>query len=125
MTWYFACISFANFKACSTCVAVSLPATTVCASALMSERAVTDPAAEHWAVTDPSFRRSEVSAVIGHGDEAWTRASREVLRWGVKTASGFVRSLTRAAPQQPWRALYPVPMLMQRVAKRRYLRALR
>lgn len=157
---------------------------------------MTDPAAEHWPGTDPAYRRSEVSAVIGRGEEVWARASREVLRWGVKTASGFsvesaepvaagdrvtvtahllglrvvepvevvtvvatddrvgfsyrtlpghpvsgeeafivsrardevrltVRSLTRAAPQQPWRGLYPLLLVMQRVAKRRYLRALR
>lgn len=157
---------------------------------------MTDPAAEHWAGTDPAYRRSEVSAVIGRGDEAWARTSREVLRWGVKTASGFsvesaepvtagdrvtvtahvlglrvaepvevvtvvtmddrvgfsyrtlpghpvsgeeafivsrshdevrltLRSLTRAALQQPWRALYPLLLVAQRVAKRRYLRALR
>ena len=157
---------------------------------------MTDPAAEQWPGTDPAFRRSEVSAAIGRGDEAWARATREVLRWGVKTASGFsvestgpvsagdrvtvtarvlglrvvepvevvtvvetedrvgfsyrtlpghpvdgeeafivsrvddelrltVRSLTRAAPQQPWRVLYPLLLVMQRVAKRRYLRALR
>ena len=157
---------------------------------------MTDPAAEHWPGTDPVYRRSEVSAVIGRGDAVWVRARREVLRWGAKTASGFsvesaepvaagdrvtvtarvlglrvvepvevvtvvatddrvgfsyrtlpghpvsgeeafivsriqdevrltVRSLTRAAPQQPWRALYPLLLVMQRVAKRRYLRALR
>lgn len=33
--------------------------------------------------------RSEVSAVIGHGDAAWRRASDDVLRWRVKTRSGF------------------------------------
>ncbi len=36
-----------------------------------------------------------------------------------------VRSLTRAAPQQPWRALFPVLLVAQRVVRRRYLRALR
>lgn len=157
---------------------------------------MTDPAAVRWPGTDPAYRRSEVSAAIGRGDEVWARATRDVLRWGVKTASGFsvestepvaagdrvavtarvlglrvvepvevvdvlstddrvgfsyrtlpghpvsgeeafivsrvndevhltVRSLTRAAPQQPWRALYPLLLVMQRVAKRRYLRALR
>jgi uncharacterized protein (UPF0548 family) len=29
-----------------------------------------------------------------------------------------VRSLTRAAPQQPWRALYPLLRIAQRVARR-------
>lgn len=157
---------------------------------------MTDPAAATWGPTDPAYRRSEVSAVIGHGTQVWERATRQVLRWGVKMASGFsvntegavtpgeqvtvtarvlgirviepvevvaivdtddrvgfsyrtlpghpvrgeeafvvhrrndevrltVRSLTRAAPQQPWRSLYPVLLVMQRVAKRRYLRSLR
>lgn len=36
-----------------------------------------------------------------------------------------VRSLTRAAPQQPWRALYPLLRVAQLVARRRYLRSLR
>lgn len=36
-----------------------------------------------------------------------------------------VRSLTRRAPQQPWKALYPLLMIAQRIARRRYLRALR
>lgn len=36
-----------------------------------------------------------------------------------------VRSLTRAAPQQPWRALYPLLRVAQRVARQRYLRSLR
>ena len=126
----------------------------------------------------------------------WDRAARDVLRWRVKTASGFsvdrpgpvapgdhvlvtaqvfgltvvepvevvavieelgrvgfayrtrsghpvsgeeafivhragdevrltVRSLTRPAPQQPWRALYPLLRVAQRIARRRYLRSLR
>ena len=35
-----------------------------------------------------------------------------------------IRSLTRPAPQQPWRALHPLLRIAQRVARRRYLRAL-
>ncbi len=159
----------------------------------------TTPAFRHWAPSVPGYRRSEVSAPIGSGDEQWMRAAADILRWRVKTASGFlvggtadpprvipgqrqvitarvlgvtvtepvevvrvvddpdrvgfsyrtlpghpvageeafiverngdevrivVRSLTRAAPQQPWRALFPVLLVAQRVAKRRYLRALR
>lgn len=152
-----------------------------------------------WPPNRPGYRRSEVSALIGAGEDVWVRARADVLRWRVKTASGFrvgdggavapvtpgerlivtarvlgitvtepvevvevveeadrvgfayrtlpghpvsgeeafivvrdgdevrlvVRSLTRAARQQPWRALYPVLMVAQRVARRRYLRALR
>ncbi|WP_218871640.1 DUF1990 family protein [Microlunatus parietis] len=34
-------------------------------------------------------RRSEASAVIGTGAEIWDRAAADLLRWRVKTASGF------------------------------------
>ena len=142
------------------------------------------------------FRRAEVSAVIGSGDAVWRRATSDVLRWKVKTRSGFavddarpvasgsrpiitarvlwvtvrepvevvevvenatrvgfsyrtlpghpvsgeeafivhrngddvvltIRSLTRPAPEQPWRALFPLLRVAQLVARRRYLRALR
>lgn len=158
---------------------------------------MTMPEAGAWDPSDPAYRRAEVSAVVGHGDDDWTRASRDLLRWAVKTRSGFlvdtdapvqagrherirvrlpgmtvvepvevvsvveqpdrvgfayrtlpghpvdgeeafilsrgadgsvaltVRSLTRRAPQQPWRLLFPLLLVAQRVAKRRYLRALR
>jgi len=36
-----------------------------------------------------------------------------------------IRSLTRAAPQQPWRMLFPALLIAQRIVRRRYLRALR
>ncbi|WP_026555015.1 DUF1990 family protein [Arthrobacter sp. 35W] len=157
---------------------------------------MTSPDLQTWPASDGSHRRSEVSAVVGSGDADWDRAAREVLRWRVKTASGFavepagpvslgglatvtvrvfgvaivepvqvtaviekpdwvgfsyktlpghpvsgeeafivhrdgeevrltIRSLTRAAPQQPWRALYPVLLVAQLIVRRRYLRALR
>lgn len=157
---------------------------------------MTSPELCEWPPSDPGYRRSEVSAVVGSGDATWERAARDVLRWRVKTASGFavdstgpaspgdrvivtarlfgvtvvepvevvamveepdrvgfayrtlpghpvsgeeafivhrhgeevrltVRSLTRAAPQQPWRVLYPLLRIVQRIARRRYLRSLR
>ncbi|MGB9033350.1 MAG: DUF1990 domain-containing protein [Paeniglutamicibacter sp.] len=156
---------------------------------------MTNPDLDHWPPGDGKYRRSEARSVIGTGDAVWERASAEVLRWGVKTASGFavssdapvgpgdrvevtarlfgvriiepvevvavvdepdrvgfsyrtlpghpvsgeeafvlsrhgdevrltVRSLTRAAPQQPWRALFPLLLIVQRIVRRRYLRAL-
>lgn len=157
---------------------------------------MTDPEAPAWRVDESSpFRRSEVSTRIGGGDEVWERASHDLLRWKVKTRSGFnvpnaqpvapgtkltitaraigitvhepvevvsvvttaarvgfsyrtlpghpvtgeeafilhregedvlltIRSLTCPAPQQPWRALYPLLRIAQHVARRRYLRAL-
>lgn len=159
---------------------------------------MTMPEAPVWGASDPAYRRSEVSAVVGQGDADWTRIVPELLRWRVKTRSGFdvdapgavepgqrlriraralgvtvvepvevvsvvqgpdragfcyrtlpghpvdgeeafvvqrdpatgsivltVRSLTRPAPQQPWRALHPLLRIAQRIARRRYLRALR
>ena len=156
---------------------------------------MTNPDLGLWPPSDGKYRRSETSSVIGTGDLVWERATAEVLRWGVKTASGFavssnasvgpgdrvevrarlfgvgiiepvevvavvdepdrvgfsyrtlpghpvsgeeafmvsrhgdevrltVRSLTRAAPQQPWRALFPLLRVVQGVVRRRYLRAL-
>jgi uncharacterized protein (UPF0548 family) len=157
---------------------------------------MTNPELREWPPSHHSHRRSEVSAIVGSGDAVWERAARDVLRWRVKTASGFtvdstgpvspgervvvtarvsgvtivepvevvfvveepgwvgfayrtlpghpvsgeeafvvhrqgeevrltIRSLTRAAPQQPWRVLYPLLRIAQRIARRRYLRALR
>lgn len=157
---------------------------------------MTTPDLRHWPPSKPDYRRSEVSAVVGRGGVVWESAAREVLRWKVKTASGFavdtdgpvspgdrvavtarllgvtvvepvevvtvisgadrvgfayrtlpghpvsgeeafivhrdgddvrltIRSLTRAAPQQPWRTLYPLLLVAQRIVRRRYLRALR
>jgi len=157
---------------------------------------MTSPELQTWPPASGAYRRSEVSALVGTGDAVWERASRDVLRWRVKTASGFmvssedtvspgdrvtvtarvlgvtvvepvqvvsvvegpertgfayrtlpghpvsgeeafvvhrsgdevhltIRSLTRAAPQQPWRAVYPLLRIAQLIARRRYLRALR
>jgi len=157
---------------------------------------MTSPDLHEWPALDGGYRRSEVSALVGHGDALWEHATYEVLRWGVKTASGFsvdtpgavsagdrvvvtahflgarvlepievvavvqepdrvgfayrtlpghpvsgeeafivhrvgeevrltIRSLTGPASQQPWRVLYPFLLILQRVVRRRYLRALR
>lgn len=42
-----------------------------------------------WPATGAEFLRSEISAVIGSGDGAFEQAADEVLRWVVKTRSGF------------------------------------
>ena len=47
------------------------------------------PEAPRWASTDAAFRRSEISAAVGRGEDAWHRAADDVLRWRVKTRSGF------------------------------------
>lgn len=157
---------------------------------------MTTPSLFPWPASESGYRRSEQTAVIGYGDRVWERATNDVLRWRVKTASGFtvdspgpvavsdriivtarvagveikepvevvavvtepnrvgfayrtlpghpvngeeafivhrhgdvvlltVRSLTSAAPQQPWRALYPLLRIAQVIVRRRYLRALR
>lgn len=49
---------------------------------------LTAPAAIDW--TPPrGLRAHESTSVIGHGEEFWECASAEVLRWTVKTRSGF------------------------------------
>lgn len=156
---------------------------------------MTEPAGFSWTPPNGSRRPFEITAVVAYGDDAWTRASADVLRWKVKTRSGFrvdstgpvvsgervsvtvtalgvtvvepvevvsvvnepdrvgfayktlpghpvdgeeafivhrqgdevlltIRSLTRASPRQPWRALYPGLLLIQRIVRRRYLRSL-
>jgi uncharacterized protein (UPF0548 family) len=39
--------------------------------------------------TLPGFRLLERTAVVGHGDAHWAFATREIMRWGIKTRSGF------------------------------------
>ena len=51
--------------------------------------ALTRPAEPCWPGVVPGYRRAETSAVVGVGDEAWRRAAHGILRWGVKTESGF------------------------------------
>ncbi|WP_214467585.1 DUF1990 family protein [Microbacterium flavescens] len=57
---------------------------------------LTAPADETWGSTPASYRRWEKSAVLGHGDDVWRWVSAELLRWGVKTRSGFA-----VAPEGP------------------------
>ncbi len=45
------------------------------------------------------YRRSEVTALIGRGEQAWERAARDVLQWAVKTRSGF--TIDDASPVTP------------------------
>lgn len=80
---------------------------------------MTSPDASSWPATGPRYRRSETSATVGHGEEALI-----VHRHGDEVRL-TIRSLTRAAPQQPWRALYPLLVVAQRIVRRRYLCALR
>ncbi|MDJ0325333.1 DUF1990 family protein [Cryobacterium sp. PH31-AA6] len=50
----------------------------------------TEPQSSIWPVDEASaLHRSETTALIGRGGETWERASRDVLRWKVKTRSGF------------------------------------
>ena len=50
---------------------------------------MTSPELRGWPASDRRFSRSEVSAVVGSGDAVWERVTRDVLRWRVKTESGF------------------------------------
>ncbi|WP_203138614.1 DUF1990 family protein [Microbacterium sp. JZ31] len=157
---------------------------------------MTDVAAPRWTPPRGRGRTSEATARIGSGELVWRRATSELLRWAVKTRSGFsvadtapvaegrrvtvvahvgpirivepvqvmsvvaeesrvgfsyrtlpghpvsgeeafilhrdgeavhltVRSLARPAPQGPWRVAFPLLLIVQRIVRRRYLRALR
>lgn len=50
---------------------------------------MTDVGEAVWVRPSPGFRRFERTVVIGHGDDCWNRATHDVLRWVVKTRSGF------------------------------------
>lgn len=52
----------------------------------------TRPSDEAWTNVVPGYRRWERSTTLGRGDAVWAWASTEVLRWGVKTRSGFAVS---------------------------------
>jgi uncharacterized protein (UPF0548 family) len=49
----------------------------------------TEVASAAWGPTAPTHRRYERRSRVGTGEAVWGRASRSVLRWGVKTRSGF------------------------------------
>lgn len=50
----------------------------------------TAPVASSWTARPKGFLRHESTVVVGRGPAAWDDAVDRVLRWGVKTASGFV-----------------------------------
>jgi uncharacterized protein (UPF0548 family) len=70
-------------------VAVSAPLTYGCPGA-------TRPGQEVWDGTPQRFRRHEAVTVLGRGERVWRTAAEAVLRWEVKTRSGFT-----LAPQDP------------------------
>lgn len=49
----------------------------------------TDVAATTWGPTPATHLRYEGTSRVGTGAHTWLRASEAVLRWGVKTRSGF------------------------------------
>jgi len=162
----------------------------------VAARAETTPADKVWRESPHGFRRWEKSTALGSGSEVWEWASTEVMRWGVKTRSGFcvtpatrvaagsrpvivahpfglsvrepvevvevvdlpdrvgfayrtlfghpisgeeafivhrdrevvqltIRSLTRPGHELRWKVLYPILLVAQKVARYRYMRALR
>jgi len=78
-----------------------------------------------WAPSAPGYRRFEQTVLIGRGEQAWTTAARDVLRWAVKTRSGFVvhdpgnpdlrvrlgADLTVLASIGPWHLREPVTVV--------------
>ena len=75
------------------------------------------------AVVDETDRRGFAYGTRhGHpvsGEEAFI-----VHRSASNTVHFTLRSLTRPAPNGPWRPAFPILLLAQRVVRRRYLRAL-
>ncbi len=49
----------------------------------------THVADDNWASTPAGYRRYEKSTHLGDGEQLWLEASTAVLRWSVKTRSGF------------------------------------
>jgi len=50
---------------------------------------LTQPGAEAWTAQPAGYRAWEGSVELGSGDAVWRWAREELLRWGVKTRSGF------------------------------------
>lgn len=49
----------------------------------------TQPAESSWTRPAPGFHRYEGTTSVGRGDDVFEAASQALLRWGVKTRSGF------------------------------------
>ncbi len=87
---------------------------------------VTEPVEVVAVVNEPTRVGFAYRTLPGHpvlGEEAFI-----VSREDTSEAAGITftaRSLTAPAPHQPWRILHPAARIAQRIAKRRYLRALR
>jgi uncharacterized protein (UPF0548 family) len=58
---------------------------------------LTRPADRVWGDRSRGFRRWEQSAILGTGDSVWEWATEELLRWGVKTRSGFTVTPVQSA----------------------------
>ncbi|WP_404285687.1 DUF1990 family protein [Glutamicibacter arilaitensis] len=57
---------------------------------------LTTPGNQIWEASGFGYRRWEKTVRIGSGERHWRWASEQVLRWGIKTRSGF--SVIPAAP---------------------------
>jgi uncharacterized protein (UPF0548 family) len=89
----------------------------------------TRPAWPVWEVPDAvplglaavRFRRAELSAVVGRGDDAFRRAADDVLHWRVKTRSGFVVDDTEPVEEgRRVRVVVPVgvgPLVLARIVE--------
>ncbi len=51
---------------------------------------MTHPESRRWPeAAPPGYCRASSTRIIGHGDDLWHRAATDLLRWRVKTRSGF------------------------------------
>ncbi|MGC5024701.1 DUF1990 family protein [Tsukamurella sp. DT100] len=64
---------------------------------------MTAPGAPAWGPGPDGHRRAEITTVLGFGDEDFARAAHDVLRWAVKTRSGF--AVSAAGPVEPGQRL--------------------
>lgn len=54
-----------------------------------SDRTLTDPGSETWMPVANGYTSWEKSVCVGRGTDHWQWACEQLLRWGVKTRSGF------------------------------------
>lgn len=62
---------------------------------------ITDPGRRDWSPDAPWGRASTSTHVLGRGDDLWERASEDLLRWAVKTRSGFALTPDTPLPPEP------------------------
>jgi uncharacterized protein (UPF0548 family)/ligand-binding SRPBCC domain-containing protein len=87
---------------------------------------ITEPVEVIAVVNEPTRIGFAYRTLTGHpvlGEESFIVSREDTSERGRVRLT--IRSLTAPAPHQPWRMLHPILLVAQRIARRRYLRALR